>query len=370
MKRNRLKEAVALAICTCTLAGSAAYAQSGTERTVRSWSEMSTLGIDNGSFVVERFDIQNNQLVAYGRLVPTSSVSTFDASRLGSWTGIGTGYGESGVESRSTLRSSPSTRMSTLVRRNDNADLTLDARMGPTSGNDRVASGLDVHFGPTSGNDRVARGIDIQFGPTSGNDRIASDIDVRMGPTSANDRTAVDLKAGATSANDRTVIDAELGATSANDRTAIDLKFGPTSGNDRVASGGIDLKVGPTSGNDRTTIDARMGPTSANDRTRLDARMGTTSANDRTSVDLNVGTTRGNDRVAGLSVSQSVVVPVTVLSASCNAVRLSFGSSDPVVVTSVADARSDVRSTLCAVASANASDQHSALAEHLNSLIR
>jgi hypothetical protein len=375
MTWNRLKEMAALAVCTFALAGAAANAQvvigstsgSSTEYTVGTWSDMSTLGVDDGSFVVSHFGTRDGKLVAYGRLVPTSrsSMESFDASALGSWTGIGTGYGESGVESRSNLRSDNDGPVSMSLVRPDDGD--VDLRMGPTSGNDRVASGIDVQFGPTSGNDRVGSGIDIRFGPTSGNDRVGG-VDVSMGATSANDRSGIDLQAGSTSANDRTTIDAQMGATSGNDRSGIDLKFGPTSGNDRVAGGSIDLSVGPTSGNDRTALDGDMGATSANDRMTIDASMGATSGNDRTSIDASMGATSGNDR-RDISISSSdyVVVPVTVVSSSCDAVALSFGGSDNVVIrASDASSRADVRSSLCAVSTASSS---AAIESELNRLI-
>jgi len=348
MKRNRLKEIIALAVCACTLAGTAATAQESS-----SAYTVGSLEAYDGSFVVNRFGLRDGRLVAYGRLVPSdmSSSSSFDASALGNWTGIGTGYGESGRESRSTMVSDNDGPVSmSLVRPSD------DVR------------GLDVRFGPTSGNDRVATGIDVRMGPTSGNDRTT--IDASMGATSANDRTTIDAKMGATSANDRSAIDLKFGPTSGNDRVAspdaIDLKFGPTSANDRTR---IDADFGATSGNDRTTIDAELGATSANDRTTLDASMGATSGNDRVAsgIDVQMGATSGNDRTAlSASSSSEVVVPVTIVSASCDAVSLSFAGSESVVVSASPRSSDDVRSTLCAVADARES---ALVSTHLNRLI-
>jgi len=355
MKRNRLLNTIALAMCLGTLAVTSAAAQ---------------------TLVVDRFGTQNGQLVAYGWIVPSesSSLSYIDESVFGGWTGIGTGYGESGVESRSNMLSSS----------------TYDDR-----------AGIDVRFGPTSGNDRVASGINLSVGPTSGNDRVASDLDVSMGATSGNDRTTIDARLGATSGNDRTQLDGNMGPTSANDRRGIDLSFGPTSGNDRVAGGPIDLKVGPTSANDRKTLDVHMGATSGNDRTSIDASVGPTSENDRTAIDLQVGPTSGNDRVASgvdvqmgptsgndrvatgidlqvgptsgndrvASSSNMVVVPVNVIDASCDEVALSFaGSSEPVIVTSISSDDA-TRGELCAVEDVARVGDNVDMANQLNELI-
>ena len=222
MKRNRLKEIIALAVCACTLAGTAATAQESS-----SAYTVGSLEAYDGSFVVNRFGLRDGRLVAYGRLVPSdmSSSSSFDASALGNWTGIGTGYGESGRESRSTMVSDNDGPVSmSLVRPSD-----------------------DV------------RGLDVRFGPTSGNDRVASGIDVQMGATSGNDRTALSL-----------------------------------------------------------------------------------------------------------SSSSEVVVPVTIVSASCDAVSLSFAGSESVVVSASPSSSDDVRSTLCAVADARES---ALVSTHLNRLI-
>src|SRR5688572_24806766 len=95
MKWNGWKRAVALAVCLCALSVPAANAQTVT-----------SLKSYRGSLVLDRFGTQDGQLVAYGWLSP----SGVDMSSLRGWTGIGTGYGESGVESRSneisSLRSS------------------------------------------------------------------------------------------------------------------------------------------------------------------------------------------------------------------------------------------------------------------------
>jgi hypothetical protein len=312
MKWNRWMEAVAVTVCAWSIAGAAAVAQvsgssSSSEYTVRTWNDLGTLGVDNGSFVVDRFGTRDGRLVAYGRLVPsdaaTSSlrmrsdgtiISTFDVSALGGWTGRADGYGESGRESRSSMMHDydrPASTSMSLVRPFDDEE-----------------AGVDLHMGPTSGNDRTS--IDAKFGPTSGNDR-----------------------------------------------TLIDLKFGPTSGNDRVAGGPIDLKMGPTSGNDRTSIDAKFGPTSGNDRTSIDLKMGPTSANDRTA----------------LSATSSIVVPVDVVSASCDAVTLSFGGSSPVTLSATTGTtQDDVRTALCAVSSAStmsSSDRNVTIETNLNRLI-
>lgn len=208
MKGNGLKK-IAMAMCAWALVSSAADAQSTSSNAVQSslrsssgysigsGSELSaatsadapslrSVTVDgaltsgeefSGSFAVTRFAVRDGQLVAFGRLVPTSSELSassdgsvtgglalsspiepvggygsdpelgagsrisfatvplgsgselaagssssvgipsgglgwrsassepFDGSSLGNWTGIGTGYGESGVESRSTMSS-------------------------------------------------------------------------------------------------------------------------------------------------------------------------------------------------------------------------------------------------------------------------
>jgi hypothetical protein len=452
MKRNRLKEAIALAVCVCGLGAPAANAQLviGSSSDVQSSvSEMSSLEAYNGSFIVNRFGVRDGRLVAYGRLIPTegstsvgigassevdadlsssvmpqasssSSVSlgssstsggiglrtrtdwgvnsSFDWSALGNWTGIGSGYGESGVESRSTLPSDDDgptsfnlarpyddqSYMEDISRSGSSSSSGVDLQMGPTSGNDRVGAGIDAQFGPTSGNDRVGAGVDLQMGPTSGNDHVGGGVDVQMGPTSGNDRVGagVDVHMGPTSGNDRTTIDADLGVTSDNDRTGVDVQFGPTSGNDRVAGGDVDLQMGPTSGNDREGVDVSMGATSGNDRTGVDLKMGPTSGNDRTSlgVDLRAdgrpliqlggsGSLYSNEEsdraMIVSSASEDVAVPVSIVSASCDAVSLSFGGTQPVTVTST----STGNETLCSVSTASASGDNTMLLKYLNQLI-
>jgi hypothetical protein len=125
-----------------------------------------------------------------------------------------------------------------------------------------------------------------------------------------------------------------MGATSANDRTSIDASLGATSGNDRVGAS-VDLQAGPTSGNDRVA----------------------------SGIDVSMGATSGND-VQGLGVSSSstVMVPVTVVSASCDAVSLSFGGSSPVTIRST----ESNRSSFCAVSSSSSSVS---VSEQLNVII-
>src|SRR5687767_10880402 len=125
MKWNGWKQMVALVVGICALAAISANAQMVT-----------SLQSYNGSFILDRFGTSDGRLVAYGWLDPSERVNM---SSLRGWTGIGTGYGESGVESRSNMISDNDGRLS--VRTSDDFG-RLDVRLGPTSGNDRLASGL------------------------------------------------------------------------------------------------------------------------------------------------------------------------------------------------------------------------------------
>jgi hypothetical protein len=379
MKWNGLKEAVALAICACTLAGTAANAQlvvrgSSTNAVQASLSTSSgyamgsdrmssddtSVDLSRGSLVINRFGVRDGRIVAYGRLVPTGSVGGLS---VGASTGAA-------IPSSVSLMSSPAEPAGgygsdPMLGAGYRVSLSSSSLLPRSSASSSVSLGSATSSGSS-------------IGASSSFD--ASRLGGWTGIGTGYGESGVDSRSNMVNDDDDAIVSMNLGRPYDDVSYMEDITWQGESSDFEASlyeDGDIDLQMGPTSGNDRTLIDLEMGATSANDRTALvDVNL---RDDDRPLVQLGgsqrlYSSEEAERALAVMSSSEDIAIPVTIVGASCDAVSLSFGGSEPVVVTSASGSDSDrLQSTLCAVADANSTYSteggNTMLLKHLNRLV-
>jgi hypothetical protein len=400
MKRNGLKEAVALAVCACALAGTAATAQvsagwSSSNAVQNSLSassgysagsgSMSSEGLRasdgmasqsiGGAFVINRFGMRDGRIVAYGRLVPTSGIALDANATTGSMmtrSGLllsspaepAGGYGADprlGMGSRiaysDVIVSGPSLTASTSSSSNassSSSSLSLGSASSSASSIGATTYGVNSSFDESRLGNWTGIGTGYGESGVESRSNMTHDID---GTTSFNLGRPYD---------DQSYMEDITwgGHSSMND----DLAYST----DQEMLG--DFEFGATSGNDRTSVDLQMGPTSGNDRTSLGVDL---RADSRPLVQLGgsagLYSSAEAERALMLGASEDIAIPVSVVSASCDAVSLSFADGAETVTVSSASGDSRLGSTLCALSEASSvaasEGQQAMLVKHLNRLI-
>ena len=382
MKSSGLKK-MALAVCACVFAGSSLYAQSmGSTNSVQSSLSSASgyaIGHDRvgseglrsadrpssgslqaitlsgteeiaGSFNVTRFGVRDGQLVAYGLLAPSSS--------------IGLNAGSSGDDiTGGVLMSSP---LEPAGGYGSNPNLGAGSRIR-LSGIDNVSSGasLSVRSAQSSGTSIGARSLNVIHEPFD-----ASRLGSWTGIGTGYGESGVESRSSIVSDNDDEIVSMNLG------RPYDDVSYMEDITWSSRLSGSSDLELSTDPSLESAYLLSRSSSSSVSPSSSVSVSVDAPLVSLGTSAGLYHGAEA--ERASAVSLgSELVAVPVSVVSASCDAVTLAFGNastsslgSETVTITSLSSSDDRLASTLCDLAEASISEnRNAALLKHLNRLV-